>query len=172
MFSKDAMSEIVVEIVESKKDEIAQKVLEQIESKKDEIAEKVLEQIESKKDEIESKVDDVMDKTEEKVESAIEDIGKKLEDIVDKLDDNPQVAKVLDIVDDVIGDQLDGREISCSCFGFLWFLRISRKNKPSPPSKSADTLNITLPTQIPNVETKEQPPSNSLPESQVHSTSQ
>lgn len=161
MFSKDAMSEVVVEIIESKKDEVA---------------EKVLEQLESKKDEIESKVDDVMDKTEEKIESAVEDASKKIEDtvkdIIDKIDDNPQVAKVLDMVDDVIGDQLDGREISCSCFGFLWFLRISRKNKQSPPSKSEEKVNTSSHTPTPSTDTKEQLQSSSLPEYQSGSTSQ
>lgn len=114
------MAEIVVEIVESKKDEIIEKVVEQIDEKK---------------------VDEVVDKVEEKVEEVaevvtekIEEVAKPLTDIIDKLDDNPQVAKVLDAIE----DQLDGREVSCSCFGWLFALRISRKRKETPPSKSEE----------------------------------
>lgn len=120
---KDAMADVVIEIVESKKDEIA---------------EKVIEQIEGKKEDIEKKVDEVADKAEETIEQVgekIEEAAKPLTDLIDKLDDNPQIAKAIDMVDDIIGDQLDGREISCSCFGWLVALRISRKMKKTLPSK-------------------------------------
>lgn len=113
------MSEIVVEIVESKKDEIIEKVVEQIEEKKEEI--------EKKADEAEA----VIEKAADEVGKKIEEVAKPLTDLIDKLDDNPQVAKALDIIE----DQLDGREISCSCFGWLVALRISRKMKETPPSK-------------------------------------
>jgi len=134
--SKDAMETVVVE-----------RVTELVESKKDEVLEKVVEQMEEKKEEVEKKVDEVADKAEEAVEKAAEEVGKKLEeaakplaDILDKLDDNPQVAKALDMIDDVIGDQLDGREISCSCFGWLVALRIARKSKEKSQAKSEETL--------------------------------
>lgn len=122
-----------------------QKVVEVIESKKEEVVEKVVEQIESKKEEISKKLDE----SEIMVEESVEKVGKKLDDtvrsVVDKLDDNPQVAKVIDKIEDVIVEQLDGRDISCSCFGFLWSLRITRKNPQNTPSKSADTQNKSKP---------------------------
>jgi hypothetical protein len=121
-------------------------VTEIVESKKDEVLEQVTVQIEEKKEEISQKVDEVADKVEEVVEKAGEEVGKKLEeaakpiaDLIDKLDDNPQVAKALDIVGDVLEEQLNGRELSCSCFGWLVALRISRRNPPPPPSKSEET---------------------------------
>lgn len=131
--SKDAMEKV---------DDVVEKVTEAVESKKEEILEKVAEQVEEKKEEIEQKVDEVADKAEEVVEKVAEEVGKKLEeaakpltDLIDKLDDNPQIAKALDVIDDVIGDQLDGREVSCSCFGWLVALRIARKSKQSPQAK-------------------------------------
>ncbi len=120
-------------------------VVEVIESKKDEVLEKVVEQIEEKKEEVEQKVEEVADKAEEAVEKAADEVGKKLEeaakpiaDLIDKLDDNPQVAKAIDMVDDIIGDRLDGREISCSCFGWLVALRIARKSKKTSQAKPED----------------------------------
>ena len=156
--SKDAMEKVDDVVVET--------VTELIESKKDEVVEKVVEQLEEKKEEIEKKVDEVADKVEEAVEKAAEEVGKKLEeaakplaDIIDKLDDNPQIAKTLDMIDDVIGDQLDGREISCSCFGWLVALRIARKSKASPQSKSEETpkTQTESPSQNSKVE-EERPP--------------
>ena len=121
-------------------------VTEVVESKKDEVLEKVVEQVDEKKEEIEKKVEEVADKAEEAVEKAAEEVSKKLEeaakplaDLIDKLDDNPQVAKAIDMVDDIIGDQLDGREISCSCFGWLVALRIARKSKEKSQAKPEET---------------------------------
>lgn len=122
-------------------------VVEVIESKKDEVIEKVVEQIEERKEEIEKKVDEVADKAEETIEKAADEVAKKVEevakpltDIIDKLDDNPQVAKALDI----IGDQLDGREISCSCFGWLVALRITRKSKKTSQAKLEELPKIEI----------------------------
>lgn len=143
--SKDAMETVVVE-----------KVAEIVESKQDEILEKAVEQLEERKEEIEKKVDEVADKAEEVIENAAGEVGKKLEeaakpivDLIDKLDDNPQVAKALDVIDDVIGDQLDGREITCSCFGWLVALRIARKSKEKSQAKLEELpkLEIVLPSQ-------------------------
>lgn len=146
--NKDAM-EIITEVVESKKEEVL---------------EAAVVQLEEKKEEIEEKVDEVADKVEEVVEKAAEDVGKKVEDavlsVLDKIDDNPQVAKAVEIVGDILGDQLNGRELSCSCFGWLVALRIARKAQVSPPSKSEATLSKTetvLPSQDSKVEESPQP---------------
>lgn len=156
MFNKDAMAEVVVEIVESKKEEVVEKVLEQVEEKKEEIAEKV---------------DEVADKAEAAIEKVGDEIGKKVEAVLDKLDDNPQVAKALDVLDDVIGDQLDGREISCSCFGWLVALRIARKSRKSAPAKSEATPNTKSPEPAPSVPVVEQPPPKAPEPSQTDSAS-
>jgi hypothetical protein len=150
------MAEVVVELVESKKEEVVEKVLEQVEAKKEEISEKV---------------DEAADKAEAAIESAGDAIGKKAEAILDKLDDNPQVAKALDILDDVIGDQLDGREISCSCFGWLVALRITRKSQTSAPAKSEATLNTELPPLAPSTQVEERPPTKAPEQSQSGSAS-
>lgn len=138
--SKDAMESKVEEIV-------TEKAVELIESKKEEILEKVAEQLEEKKEEIEKKVDEVADKAEETVEKAAEEVGKKLEevakpltDLIDKIDDNPQVAAVLE----GIVTQVDGREISCSCFGWMFALRIRRKSTGSPPTKSEEIQKVDI----------------------------
>lgn len=136
-----------------------EKVTQLVESKKEEVLEKALEKLEEKKEEIDEKVDQV----EESIEKAADEVAKKLEetakpltDIIDKLDDNPQVAMALDI----IGDQFDGRELACSCFGWLVALRISRKSKATLPSKSEEIqkVEIASPSQDLKVQ-EERPPS-------------
>ena len=149
--SKDAMEEVVSE-----------KAIELVEEKKEEIIEAVVEKIEEQQEEIEKKVD----QAEETIEKAADEAGKQLEeiakpitDIIDKLDDNPQIAKALDI----IGDQFDGREISCSCFGWLFALRISRRNQLTLPSKPEDVLEkIKIVEPSPNSEVKVESPPKAL----------
>lgn len=148
---------------------MADVVVELVESKKDEVIEKVLEQVEAKKEELSEKVDEVADTAEAAIETAADDLGKKMESIVDKLDDNVHIAKALDVLDDVIGDQLDGREISCSCFGWLVALRMSRKRRTTPPSKSEDILSTALPVLAPSVLAAEQSQSKPLPSSETDS---
>lgn len=116
---------------------ISEKAIELVEEKKEEIIEKVVEQLDSKKEEIGEKVD----KVENVIEKSAEAIGDKLEAIVDKLDDNPQVAKAIEVLDNVIGNQIDGREITCSCFSWLFVLRITRKNQKTVQSKPVETEN-------------------------------
>ncbi len=132
-------------------------IVEIVESKKDDVLEKVADQIEEKKEELEKKVDEVADTVEETVEKAADELAKKVEeaakplaDILDKLDDNPQVAKALDIIE----DQLDGREVSCSCFGWLVALRITRKSKKTSQAKSEEIPKIEIAS--PSQDSKEQ----------------
>ena len=138
-------------------------VVEVIESKKDEVLEKVVEQVEEKKEEVEQKVEEVADKAEEAVEKAADEVAKKLEEaakpITDIIESNPQVAKAIDMVDDIIGDRLDGREISCSCFGWLVALRIARKSKKTSQAKPEEIPKIQAesPSQDSKVE-EERPP--------------
>lgn len=110
-------------------------VVEVVESKKDEVLEKVVEQVEEKKEEIEQKVDEVADKAEEAIEKVADAVSEKIEEvskpIADIIESNPQVAKVVDVIE----DRLDGREISCSCFGWLVALRIARKSKKTSQAK-------------------------------------
>ena len=113
--------------------------MEVIESKKEEIVEKVIDQIESRKDDIVKKIDEAEVKVEETVEKVADDIEKKVEDILDNAP--PEVKKVLDALESNIIEAVDGRLVSCSCFGFLWSLRITRKSPETPPSKSEDTQN-------------------------------
>ncbi len=148
---------------------MAEVIVELVESKKEEVVEKVLEQVESKKEDIEKKVDEVADKAEAAIESAGDAIGKKAEAILDKLDDNPQVAKALDVLDDILGDQLNGREISCSCFGWLVLLRIARKSQKSVPAKSEATLSTELPVLAPSTQVEERPPTKAPEPSQTDS---
>ena len=148
------MADIVVKIVEANKDEITKKVVEQVEAKKEDV---------------EKKVDELADKAESAFENAANDLGKKAEAIIDKLDDNPQVAKALDMLDDVVGDELNNREVSCSCFGWLVALRITRKSQKKSRATPEEILNIELPGEIPNTLVKERPRSKSVLSSQTDS---
>lgn len=152
-------------------DVISEKVVELIESKQDEIVEKVVEQVESKKEEIETKVDEVADNVETAIESAGDAVGKKAEAILDKLDNNPHVAKALDVLDDIVGDQLNGREISCSCFGWLVALRIARKSQKTSLAKSEATLSTELPVLAPSTQVEERPPTKTPEPAQTGSAS-
>lgn len=116
-------------------------VVELVESKKEEIIEKITDQIKDKKDEIVKKADDVLDNSETVVEKSVEEVGKKIEEvakpILDLIESNPQIASIIDSV----VDQVNGREISCSCWGFLWSLHITRKTHHNLPSKFEETQN-------------------------------
>jgi uncharacterized protein (UPF0210 family) len=129
--------ETVVQIVESKKEEVVEKIVEQVDEKK---------------------VDEVMDKVEDTVEQAIENISEKVEKAIEelsaKVDLPPQVEKVIDILE----DQLDGRQLSCACFGWLVALRITRKSKQTPPTKSADEVKIPAVLSSPDSQATEQRP--------------
>jgi len=129
------------------------------------ITEKAVELVESKQEEILEKVEEVAEQQVDAAEKAIEEtaseVGKKLEDvaapiadIVDKLDDNPQVAAAIE----TLVTAVDGREISCSCFGFLFALRISRKSKRSPPAKPEETVKVESATPSQDSEAKESSP--------------
>lgn len=111
-----------------------------MESKKEEVFERAVEEIEKKEEEIEKKVDEVEVVIETKIEEVVnklEEVSKPVLDILDKIDDNPQVAKALEMV----AEQFDGREINCSCFSWLFVLRISRKNRQTPQTKPVETEN-------------------------------
>jgi hypothetical protein len=111
-----------------------------MESKKEEVIQKVAEEIVKKEEEIEKKVDEaevIIETTAEKIGDKLEELSKPALDILDKIDDNPQVAKALEMV----AEQFDGREINCSCFSWLFVLRISRKNRQTPQTKPAETEN-------------------------------
>lgn len=114
---------------------MADVVVELVEAKKEEVVEKVLEQVEEKKEEVADKVESVIEKVEEVIA------------------EHPQVAKVVEVV----GDQLNGREISCSCFGWLVALRITRKSQTSAPAKSEATPSKESPVPTPSVPVVEEP---------------
>lgn len=134
-------------------------VVQVVESKKEEIIEKVVEQVDEKK------VDEALDKVEDVIEKTVEEISEKVEKVVEelsaKVDLPPEVEKVIDILE----DQLDGREVSCSCFGWLVALRITRKSKQTPPTKSADEQKTVVVLPSPDSPATEQrPPTAPQPE--------
>jgi hypothetical protein len=111
------------------------------------VSEKAVELVESKAEEIGDKVGSVADKELDKLEEKIKDFSntiethikeleavKKIEDIIDKIDDDPRVKAAIDTVTDAVGDQFDGREFSCGCFGWGLSLKISRKSRVKSPS--------------------------------------
>jgi len=126
----------------------------------DKVVEKVndiitVELVEQKVEEVEKKVEETTDKVldsiqentqvvADKVEDAVEKAAKPLTDIIDKLDDDPRVKAVIDNVTAAVAEQLDGREFSCGCFGWLFALRITRKSRQSSPSKS-EAIDSKLP---------------------------
>lgn len=120
-----------------------EKVQEVLSQNSEAIEKKVEEVMEQKAEEIDKKVDEAEVKIEAAAEKAADELEKKVDEIMDAAP--PEVQKVLDIVASNLVEVVDGRDFSCSCFGFLVSLRITRKDKKSSPSKSEETLSIELP---------------------------
>ena len=163
----------------SNKDAVMEKVNDVVVEKVNEvISEKAVELVEQKTEEIEKTVEDTTDKVldtvqenTQKVADKIEEIAKPVTDLIDKLDDNPVVKKVLDTVTESVAEQLDGREFSCGCFGWLFALRITRKTRQSAPSTPA-ALDSKLPELPPqHEEVKESPPPKAPAEAQSETPS-
>jgi hypothetical protein len=129
-----------------------------------------VELVEQKLDEVEKKVDEVTDKVldsvqdgaqgvADTVEDVVEKVAKPLTDLLDKIDDDPRVKAVLDGITDSVAEQIDGRVVSCGCFGWLFALRITRNRPPSSPS-TASVIDNKLPELPPLREAvTESPPS-------------
>lgn len=140
---------VTVELVEQKTEEVEKKV--------EEAADKVLDTVQENSQ-----------KVAEKVEETIEKVAKPVTDLIDK---DPRVKAVLDGVSESVAEQLDGREISCGCFGWMFALRITRKGQSSAPSKPS-VLDSKLPELPPqHEEAKESPPSKPPAESQSEAPS-
>jgi hypothetical protein len=118
------------------------------------VEKKIEEVLESKTEEIDKKVDEAEVKIEETVENVATDIEKKIEDILENA--SPEVKKVVDVVESKLIEVIDGRVFSCSCFGFLWSLRIARKSPQTPPSKSEETQNKETPQQVQDTQPKQE----------------
>ena len=128
----------------------------------DVVSEKVIEIVEEKKEEIKERVkseaDKELDKVEEKVQDLLDTINGHLKEVEAAKDvAPPAVKKVIDLVEEGIIEEVDGRVFSCFCLGWNLALRISRKKTPSSPTKplasappSTETRSVELP---PSVET-------------------
>lgn len=128
--NKDAMEKVDDIVVEKVKEVISEKAIELVEAKSEEIEKKVEDVTDKALDTVQENTQKVADKIEDAVEAA----AKPLTDLIDKLDDNPAVKKVLDGVSESIVEQVDGREFSCFCFGWGLSLKISRKRPETSPS--------------------------------------
>lgn len=113
----------------------------------EEVVVKVEETVKDLIENVEDTVKDIMEKVEDKLEDIAsdigEDVGDKVEELVKKVEDiHPSVKIAVDAVEAKLAEVVDGRALSCSCWGFLWTLRIVRKSRqPSLPKveESAST---------------------------------
>lgn len=124
---------------------------------------KIEEVVETKVEEVTVKLDDVLDKVQE---VTIEE-PKVIEKIVDKLDDVPVINEAMKNMVEVI----DGRAFTCSCWGWLFVLRISRKARNIPPSKSEEKTNTELNVPSPTTPQVAQPLPNVPPPTEEHPVS-
>jgi hypothetical protein len=141
--NKDAMEKVndlvTVERVEE--------TMKPVEKKVEETTDKVLDTLQESTQTVADKVEDVVEK-----------VVKPLTDVLDKLDDDPRVKAVLDGITESVVEQIDGRVFSCGCFGWMFALRITRKQPQSSPSKEA-VLDNKLPELPPqHEEVKESSP--------------
>ena len=112
---------------------VTEKAVELVETKAEEIGDKAGKVVDDELGKVEEKVNDLLKTFEGRLKEV--EAVKKVENIVDKLDDNPAVKKVMDEVADSVIEQVDGRAFSCGCFGWNLSLRISRKKTQSSPTK-------------------------------------
>jgi hypothetical protein len=148
--NKDAMDKVVAEQV---KEVVTEKAIELVEQKAEEVEKKVEETADKVLDTVQENTQAVADK----IEDAVEKATKPVADLIDKLDDDPRVKAVIDNVTDAVAEQLDGREFSCGCFGWMFALRITRKNLQPSPSKS-EAIDSKLPELPPQREEAKEPP--------------
>lgn len=150
--NKDAMDKVVGEQV---KEVVSEKAVELVEQKAEEVEKKVEETADKVLDTVQENTQVVADK----IEDAVEKAAKPVVDLIDKLDDDPRVKAVIDNVTDAVVTQIDGREFSCGCFGWMFALRITRKNPQPSPSKSevSDNKLPELPPQHEEVKEAPQP---------------
>jgi hypothetical protein len=153
--NKDAMDKVVAEQV---KEAVTEKAIELVEQKAEEVEKKVEETTDKVLDTIQENTQAVA----EKVEDAVEKAAKPLTDLIDKLDDDPRVKAVIDNVTEAVAEQLDGREFSCGCFGWMFALRIARKSRQPSPSKS-EVIDNKLPELPPLPEAAKETPQSTPP---------
>lgn len=115
------------EIVKEKIEQAIEAV--QLDEKAVEVTDKVL-------DSAEKSVEDTADKVLNKVEEELNVLQRQ---ITGYIGDNQHVLRALEKAEDIILDNVSGREVNCGCFGFLFALKISRR----PLAKSVAPLNAT-----------------------------
>lgn len=125
------------------------------------IEQKVKDAVAQHADQIESVVEDkvqqvIKDKADE-INAEVEKVGDSIEKKVDELVPEP----LKNIVESNLAEVVDGRVFSCSLFGFLLSLRITRKNPKSSPSKSEETSNKAPSQPVLNIRIPELPRSTS-----------
>lgn len=108
--------------------------MEKVESKAEEIGDKVGEIVDKELTKLEEKVEDLLNTINKKVEES--EVVKQVEAVIDKWDDNPMVKEVSESVI----EQVDGRVVSCFCFGWNLSLRINRKKSPSSQTKPLQSV--------------------------------
>jgi vacuolar-type H+-ATPase subunit H len=108
------------------------------------VTDKAIELVESKVEEFEKKAEETVDEVLDTVQENTQKVADDIEDAVEKaaqplkdlIDNDPRVKAMLDSVTDAVGDQFDGREFSCGCFGWMFALRIARKSPQQSQSTS------------------------------------
>lgn len=156
--NKDAMNKVVTEVVTEKAVELVEQKTEEIEKKVEETTDKVL-------DTVQENTQAVADK----VEDAVEKVLEPMTDVVKKLEENPEVKKVIDTLTESVAEQVDGREFSCSLFGWLFALRITRKSRQTSPSTPSVTESKLPELPLPREEAKESPPPKAQTETETSS---
>ena len=132
-------SEIVVKIqekVDEQADAIAEKAEKAVETVKEKVADKVIEQGVV----IAEKTDNALEKVEDKVGDVTESVGEKIESVIEKIEEiSPEVKKVVDAVESKLVTVVDGRQFTCFCSQWKLTLRITRRSKQSPLTRSEGT---------------------------------
>lgn len=116
-----------------------------------ELVEQKVEEVEKRVEETTDKVLDTVQENTQKVADKVEAAAKPVTDLIDKLDDDPRMKAVLDGITESVAEQLDGREFSCGCFGWIFALRITRKTHQSSQS-TPEAIDNKLPELPPQPE--------------------
>lgn len=163
--NKDAVMEKIDDIIVQKVSKVvSENAVELVESNVEDIGDKVGSMADKQLDKVEEKVADLLKTAEARIQEM--EATKQIGALVDKLDDNPAIKKVLDTVGDSIVEQVDGRVFSCFCVGWGLSLKISRRHRQQSPSTHL-VIDSKLP-ELPSlpVVVKESLPPKALVESQ------
>ena len=146
---------------------IEQKIKETLNDKLDEIVVKVEEKTSEVTDAVLDKAQDAVTDATEKASNAVVaaiESNETVQKIEALIESNSQAKAVVESVEAAFVKEVDGRVFSCSCFGWLFSMKITHQNKKTLPATSSPKIDKDQP--LPSAQVSEwSPPKSPVPSS-------